>query len=626
MVRLRSSLEHANLFVTPLDNRQEWFRYHHLFADLLQRRLTQTLGAEAIHDLHRQASRWYASRGFWAQAVDHALEAGAYEQAADLVDQCGQEMFKRSELLLLREWMRRLPESIVFSRPSLCIPWAWAAISTGHPDEAIRAAEAVEKLLGVSIDLLAVGPQALSAFPPELASVLIQLAVLRMTIDMSRLQVDKTIARAYQILAILEDPNLPQLQAISPDFEAVTQFNLGLALESQGDLEQANKAFTQAVIGSQSVGNLHLLPMAMSHLALIQVARGSLHAAADTFQQALRSAGTVTGQPSPLVSVAHAGLGMVMYEWNQLDKAREHFEYSLALGKPWRNWETLLVAFVGLSRLLAAEGDRDAALALLEEADSVWQQSYHEGPFSTFQALKVMLLGDLNRVDEVLALYERSKPFLDTFLTYSTETDLLYRMRFYLWAQMPEKAAETLAFVRELSGKHMNAGVEIQALILESVLLQLQNDQQKALHRMEQALALAKKGGGYVRSFIDEGLPVARLLYRIAGNGDEEARRLLSLFPVEVFAAETLPANQLEWKGASISVQNPLDGLVEPLSEREVAVLSLVAQGLSNKEIASRLVISPGTVKVHTNNIYAKLGVSSRMQAAARARLLGILE
>jgi LuxR family transcriptional regulator, maltose regulon positive regulatory protein len=624
-------LERANLFVVPLDNRQEWFRYHRLFADLLNRRAYQALDEDTIKDLHWRASRWYAGKQMWAEAVAHIFQIRDDNAAADLIKQAGPDMFLRSEQHILRQWINRLPEQLVHSQPELCIQLAWASMSTGHPEEAVRAVQVAEKTIGVTTDLLDADSVTLSALPIELINFLINLATLKSTVELGMVQTDSVIARCKQILSCFEKIVHDEAQDLTSDFTSVAHFNLGLAYEADGKIDLASEAFNLAVVYSQRVGNLHILPMAMSHLAQIQVVRGSLDEAAETYQRGLRLASEITGRPSPLVSVAHAGLGLLLYERNDLKTAREHFERSLELAKPWTNWETLIPAYLGYARLLLSLGERAAAAALLEEADGLWKKTFQQDPFSTFLALQALILDDPARLELAAKHMDQSHPFPRAFLIYSLETDQLFQARFYLQIGRLEKAAEILAALAERVEQGDRRGSLIQTLVLQSVLLQKQNDAQTALAKMEQALELARQGG-YVRSIIDEGLPAARLLYRIAGYTGEKAaladyaRRLLSAFPEGSFDDAQEPDPRAEGKAPVLNPASALEGMVEPLSQRETEVLRLVALGLTNNEIAERLVISPGTVKVHTNNIYAKLGVSSRTLAAARARSLGIIE
>jgi LuxR family transcriptional regulator, maltose regulon positive regulatory protein len=525
----------------------------------------------------------------------------------------------------------RLPEHIIFSRPDLCIPWAWAALSTGHPDETARAIEAVEKTLGVTTDMLSADAQVLAALPADLISLLVNLATLKATLDIAALDTSSVISRSQQILTCFEQIHDTDSGRVTLDMASVVYFNLGLAYEAEGKTEQASQAFSLAVADSQKVGNLHILPMAISHLAQILMTRGSLDEAAETYHRALQAAAEFTGRPSPLVSVAHAGLGMLMYEQNDLLGARAHLERSLALAKPWSNWETLIPAYIGYARLLFVEGDRKSAVDVLDEAHAAWQRSYPQNAFSTFLSYKALILEDPARLEAAEKQLGQAGPFPRAFLNYSEDNELLFRVRFYMRLGRLEKAAGILPEVLQSAEMNERIGPLIQALVLESVLLQKKNDPQAALARMEQALELGHKRG-YVRSIIDEGLPAARLLYRIAAYTGEKAalaeyaRRLLSAFPEGSFDAlqETAAAHQI---AAPVPKSSPvLEGLLEPLSEREIEVLRLVAQGLTNNQIAERLVISPGTVKVHTNNIYAKLGVSSRTLASARARSLGIID
>jgi LuxR family maltose regulon positive regulatory protein len=619
-----SYLEHANLFVTPLDNRQEWFRYHRLFADLLRRRLASLAGQEHVRRLHGRASRWYEGRELWAEAVDHALAAGDEPRAVDLVEKCQEGMFRRSELVTFREWILRLPRELVLSRPSLCIPWGWAALSTGHGDEAAQAIEAVERVLSLTADSLAGGPVLFDTLPEGVVPLLVNLAMLRASLDMAHLDFQSAIRRAQQVLDCAAYYQGKATLSNVQEFTSVAYFDIGGAYEALGAAELAAAAFEKAIQDSQKGGNLHILPMAMSHLAQIQAVRGRLKEAAETYQQALVTAAQFTGKPSPLVSIAHAGLGSLLYEWNDLEKAREHFEHTLILGKPWNNWESLLPAYLGMARITSITGSSDQAAALLDEASRGWRQLYNPAAYPGFEAWKALILDDPVLIERALRRYESAGPPVEAFLAHAHEMDQHLLARLLLRLGRLQDAQAILATVDEKARSSERWGIVVQNRILQSVLELKQNALERALGCLEEALVLAEPGG-YIRSFVDGGAPVARLLYTIRGYRGEKAGlaryagRLMASFPGGVFDLEPQPS-----PGQAVT-PSPGAPLVEPLTGREIEILRLVALGLANSEIAARLVISPGTVKVHTNNIYAKLGVNNRARAVARARLLGIL-
>jgi len=620
-----SYLERANLFVTPLDNRQEWFRYHRLFADLLKRRFLQLVGPEGIRDRHDRASRWYERSGLWGEAVDHALAVGNAERAAGLVEQCQEEMFRKSEMVAFREWILRLPRNLVLARPVLSIYWAWSALATGHSDEVFEAVTAVEAALGLSADLLSGGPSVCEKYPEDVILLLINLAVLRAALDMTRLNAQSAMNRASQVLDCLTYYQEKNLNLDAQDFASVAYFDLGIAQESLGQAEQAAEAFNLAVQHSRKSGNLHILPMANSHLAQIQMTRGRLQEAAGIYRQAIETASRATGRPSPLVCVANAGLGTLLYEWNELDEARAQFEQTLALGKPWNNWESLLQAYIGMVRLMVVRGSREQAVSLLDEADRGWRQTFSHEPFPGFQARKALILGDPVLIERAADRYEQVGPPAEIFLIVASEKEQHLRARLWLTLGDFSKAQAVLDSVQSKAREGERWGTLVHNLILQSMLASKQDRLEQALDYLEEALVLAGPGG-FVRSFVDEGAPAARLLATIARHAGEKAGlaryagRLLAVFPEDAFDP------QVEMiKSFRSGRQAASPAIVEPLTNREIEILKLIALGLTNSAIAARLVISLGTVKVHTNNIYGKLSVNNRTAAVAKARLMGIL-
>jgi LuxR family maltose regulon positive regulatory protein len=405
-------------------------------------------------------------------------------------------------------------------------------------------------------------------------------------------------------------------------------------------MDLASQAFTKAFTSGQKYHNIHIVPMAISHLAHLNKLRGRLAEAAQTYREALRVSLDITGRPSPYVSMAYAGLGEMSYEWNQLDGAREAFERSLSMGRAWNNWESLIPACIGLARTRLAQEDGPGALAVLDEIDAIWQSMYHAGPLQILQSWRVLLSGEAARIADTIAALENSDEGLaHAHLFYSRELLQMLKARLLIAQGQFEPACALLEEIAETTQAGGRTGLLIQALAVQAGVLHRLGRATEARSTLEQALTLAEPGG-YVRVFVDEGLPLAKLLFGIAdgiavGDAGAEgtpsgalpglkgyAARLLDAFPRRISSGET---DQPAKTAVLTPAQPDQAGLIEPLSQRELEVLRLLAEGLSNNQIAVRLVITPGTVKVHTNNIYAKLDVNSRTAAVAKARGLGIL-
>ncbi len=608
-----SRLEHANLFVIPLDNRQEWYRYHHLFADLLRRRLRQSASPALIVEIHSRASQWLAENQYWAEAIEHAMQAGDLEQAARLVAQTAEIMFRISEVTAWREWVLRLPRSVALANLTICLFWSWAGLATGHLEEAEQAIQAIDDALGMTLEQVGQNRESLLALPPEVVNLLVMSTVQRTSIfsDM------RSIPKLEMILKCLG--NLPE----TPDYLGAHQswpvvyFNMGIAHEMNGAVDQASEALSKAIYTSRKYSNPHILPMAMSYLAEVQFACGQLESAYKTYQSALEAATEIDSHPSPLVGLVHAGLGTVLYERNDLDEAQTHFEISRSLGKLWNNWESLAVAYQGLVNIHLAKGEQEAALALVSEATAFWQQLYHSDPLPFIRAMQAAAHPASPEVERAIAEIRSFQPPAEVNFTLSSEVSSVMLAKLYLKSQQYEQVIE-LAEQGISSAEQVGRwGDAIRWWVMKAVSLAHLNQEREALAVMQRALTIGE-AGGYVRVFVDAGPGAAHLLYQLTqvsvDQGKYAARLLLAFEPEPVPEEKnTVTAGQLA------------DERLEPLSEREIEILKLLAEGLTNRQIATRLVISTGTVKVHTNNIYSKLRVNNRTAAVARARGSGIL-
>ena len=468
-----SALDHANLFLTPLDNRQEWYRYHRLFAELLQRQLVQTRGAALIQELHRRASRWFEQAGLWNEAVDHALHAGEEERAVEMVDQHASHLFEQSEMPAVREWILRLPEHLVYTRLPLCVSWAWAAISTAHEDEAARAVQAVERTLGLNEHITSLEKFAEADLHPGFVIILINVAILRSTLDINALELRRSIARSRAALAFLEKLSGEEYSPFVINFNCVAYFNLGVCSQMLGDVVQARDALEKAVEYSDLSKNPHILPMAISHLAQIYTSQGKLRQAFETYQLSLRRSAEKADKPSPLSCITHSGLGMLALERNDLEEARIQFERCLELGIPWSAWEALIPAYMGLAGLYRVRNEQAVALTYLDQADQAWERTHARGPLLEFQAWRALITNDPAALAACALKFEQVGPSPDQILMYIAE-DILH-LRAQLWLRLGEldKTAEILNNVRISAEKGSRWGVVIHNLILRSMLYDL---------------------------------------------------------------------------------------------------------------------------------------------------------
>ncbi|MBE0697766.1 MAG: tetratricopeptide repeat protein, partial [Anaerolineaceae bacterium] len=468
-----SALDHANLFLTPLDNRQEWYRYHRLFSELLQRQLVQTRGADLVRELHRRASFWFEQAGLWNEAVDHALHAGDEKRAVDLVDQHATQLFEASEMPAVREWILRLPEPLIYSRLSLCISLAWAAIATAHEDEAGRAVLAIERALGLDENITSLMQFTGADLPAGFVIILINVGILRSTLDITALELQRSVERSRAALAFLEQLPGEEYAPIVINFNCVAFFNIGVCCQMLGDVVQACDALEKAVEYSDLSQNPHILSMAISHLAQIYASQGKLSRAFETYQLSLRRTAEKSPKPSPLSCLTHSGLGMLALERNDLEEAQTQFERCLELGVPWNAWEALIPAYMGLANLYRVRKEPARALAYLDQANLAWERTHHRGPLLEFEAWRALITEDHAALAACANKFEQADPPQDNVLVYIVE-DILH-LQAQLWLQMGDltKADEILSNVRASAEKGARWGVVIRNLILRSILHEL---------------------------------------------------------------------------------------------------------------------------------------------------------
>lgn len=578
-------LERANLFLIPLDNERRWYRYHHLFADLLRQRLRQRLYAETkdgehrLSELHIRASQWYEDNGLQMEAFQHAAAAQDIERAERLVDGKGMPLHLSGGVTPILEWLESLPTDVLSARPWLS--WRHAAMllingQTIGVDEKLQAAEA-----GLANTLQGAEPDA------QTRNMIGLIAMASATLALTRYDVKAMLAQSHRALEYLDSNSLFQ--------RANANWTLGYAYVLKGDRALARQAFTESVALSEAAGAMFPLILATIGLGLVQELDNELYQAAETYQRVLQWAGD---KPQQIIGEAHLGLARVLYEWNDLESAEQHAEQSLQLARQYENFiDRFVIAQVFLVRLKLAQGDVAGAAAILAEADqSVRQYNFvHRMPdVAAVQVLTLLRQGNLTAAAHVAEAYQLP----------------LSQARVHIAQRNPSTALAVLETFR----KHVETkgwkDEQLKTMILQAIALHAQDETDKAVQVLREVLPLAEPGG-FIRIFVDEGLPMEKLL-------SEAATREI----VTDYVSKLLAAFETEKQTTDAKSSQPL---VELLSQRELEVLRLIAEGLSNDEIGKRLFLALDTVKGHNRRIYDKLQVQRRTEAVARARELGLL-
>ncbi len=575
-------LERANLFIVPLDNERRWYRYHHLFAELLRQRLTQqAAGSAADRDGdHIRASAWFEAHALEIEAFHHAAVANDVVRAERLIMSGRIPQHSRAAVTALFDWMESLPRTALDARPWLWVGSATVALNAGRTtgvEEKLQAAE--QALQHADLD-------------DATRDVIGQIAAARATLALANYQPQAMINQAHRALEYLRPDNLP--------FRGRALRTLGFAYQLQGDRAAARQAYAEARDIRQAFGDIHITVSATTGLGNVQESENQLHQAAETYRCSLQLLGDHSTSNADQEFI---GLARIFYEWNDLDVAEQYGQRCLPLVRQYVGAvDRSAICEVFLARLKLARGDVAGAAAMLAETEqSVRQNNYvHRMPdVAAAQVLTLLQQGDMAAAARLAQAHDLP----------------LTRARVHLAQGDPKAALAVLEPYRRKVAEKAWVDEELKALVLLAVARDAQGERSRAVELLAEALALAEPGG-FIRTFVDEGVPMARLLREALARGvrPEYVRRLLAAFPADDAGRAASPATSIAG-----------GRLAEPLSSRELEVLALIARGLSNEEIAARLYLSLHTVKAHARSIYAKLGVGSRTQAVARGRALGYL-
>jgi LuxR family maltose regulon positive regulatory protein len=565
-----AELEQANLFIVPLDASRTWYRYHHLFAELLRHRLR--VDGYSQSDLHGRAARWYESQGLLQEAVGHRLAAQDWGNAARLIGAANTDMLKHGEIVTLLDWFGKLPREVVCANPGLCLAYAWAALLSSHFDLATSLLEQAEQLA-----------EPASAFLGQVASA--QAFLARSLWDNVR-----AIEKSEQALAFL-----PEADVTSRGNIAMT---LGLAYWHEGRIAEATPVLAQASELNARSENFFALLTVQIFTARIAAVQGKLGQAITMLEKVIQAGGQV-----PILCLAHFDLVTLYQEWNDLIKAGDHMEKGLLLARSSGNLEFQQVGRLQQAVLAHARGDEAGALAGLVEADRL-AENFPAEVRSRTAAFGVQLAVARNdpRLLEQWAGQAQAEVDAHPFYRFMG----LARPRSLLFQGEKAGAARLL---KQIHATATAAGWGYGALVVRILQSLAESSTEAAMPFLSEALRLGQPEG-FIHSFVEAGEGLIPLLREAVNRGTEPA----------------YAGHILETMRAGVRKER-LDqpGLVEALSERELEVLRLVTAGLSNREIAARLVISPGTAKTHIHNLCGKLGARNRTEAAMRAKELGLV-
>jgi LuxR family maltose regulon positive regulatory protein len=594
-------LERSNLFIVPLDNERRWYRYHHLFGDLLRKRMEQKLTADGIARLHIHASEWYENNRLILEAFNHAVAANDVERAERLMELKEMPLHLPGVPTTILKWLESLPESVLNSKPALW--WKQAAMMMSN-----------YQTIGVEEKLQATEAALASKTPPNsemddwTRNLIGKIAFARAALAATLYQAETTLVYANRAMEFLHPNNIAYRSE-------VTQY-IGFARYVLGDRDAAELAYKQALSLAQAAGNNELVELAVIRLGQIQELSNQLRQAFETYQKVLKLMGE---DPPPLATLAYIGLARIYYEWNELDTAEKYAEQAFQQAKLCEQViDRLISSEMVLSRLKLTRGDADGAAYWLSQAERNARQMnlpVRLPDIACAQALIHLYRGDTGAAAQIVQQYDH--------LQYDLKHNdiLIFRARALVAQGDPSAALGILIpYIPQMEEKKWE-DQRLRAVVLQGLAHHLQGEKDQAFQVLTEALTLAEPGG-YIRLFVDYGDPMRLLIVDFRSWMEKQSGD--RTHPLADYVDRILAAFAPSQAVPELTPGNSKSELIETLSQRELEVLQLICQGLSNHEICLRLFLALDTVKGHNRRIFEKLQVHKRTEAIARARDLGL--
>ena len=614
--RMLDALERSNLFVVSLDDKRHWYRYHHLFAEVLQAR-SLAEHPDQVAESHRRASAWYEQNALPFEAIRHAFAAEDLERAAGLVELAARAMLAHRQEERFIGWLKALPEELVKIRPVLN---AYSAVALVAVDLGVSEArlEDAERLLDLT---------AHTSDQPGIRSAPMVIADEE---EFRSLPGIIAITRAYHAGALGDV--LGSLRYASKALDTLPEGDhfwrgaaaalLGLAYWTRGELEAAHKFFSDGIASLRMTGDITQSNSGAFVLADIRTAQGRLREVARLYEEALHLAAGQGGVMLPGAADLYVGMSELRREQGDLESAVRCLVESRELGSYNGLANNRYRWYVAMARIKEAQGDFGGALGLLDEAERLYIPS--PDPYvRPIAALRTRVWVGQGRLPEAQEWAREAGLSFDDELSYLREFEHITLARVLIAQYKSDRVNSAIRQAMSLLERLLSAAEEggrkgsvIEILVLQALAHQAQDNVPAALDPLARTLTLAESEG-YVRMFVDEGRPMATLMEKMARQGNVNVQAYLR----KLLATFDAPNGARESPGQAAGAE----GLLDPLSERELEVLRLIAQGLSNREIGKRLFRALSTIKGHNQQIFEKLQVQSRTEAVARARELGLL-
>jgi len=613
---LLKDLYQSNLFVLPLDDEGQWFRYHHLFADLLRARLQQSLSAETIATLHERAMSWYDKAGMTNEAIVHALAADNYSQAVQLVEKIVMPMILNAYFKTVEEWLRAIPSEYLKENPRTNMAFAWMHLMRRNLDEAVPHVQRLERIFS-DLNQNEIEPSLLGEW---------------FALQSMLLNAQGKVAESRD----LAERALKFLPEAETQIRSMTYMGLADAYQQMLDFEQATATYEALIQSAHDLGDLTSEVLGLSLLGRMVVQQGKLHSAYKIATQAIQRI-EHTNSFSPFSATLYGELAQVHYQWHQLEDARKNFLRSVQWSNLGGFSDAEIYHSVFLSRLFQMEGDLQASVQEVEKALNLMKTAAPALVGEEVVAQQVSIFLALSRITESETALKTHGFAFDKGFSYpaivpnerfshamgllynSALRIVLYRMKTNLEPRILRSAIELAELLITSSLRSQDLPIALQTLLLRSQLRATLGDDRHRLDDVAKAVELSESEG-FISIFVEEGQPIAEALTILL-----KSNLLGTVRPAYVQQIlATFPKAQSSKAISGGPVHEDLSP-IEPLTPRELEVLQLISRGDSNQTIAGKLVITLSAVKKHTGNIFNKLNVSSRTQAVAHARLLELL-